>query len=113
MQIKFTHDVWVEIGVFVVGAGDGFIAIASCFGRDGLGGVVCIIGCEWGTTATFSLKALVTAKPDKNNSIKELLLTDSDEINHLMHNGQTHFKNFVAFAARFLKCVWPFWEIMH
>ena len=23
-------------------------------------------------------------------------------------NGQTHFKNLAAFAARFLKCVWPF-----
>ena len=23
-------------------------------------------------------------------------------------NGQTHFKN----AVRFLKCVWPFWDVM-
>ena len=22
-------------------------------------------------------------------------------------------KNIVAFAARFLKCAWPFWDIMH
>ena len=28
-------------------------------------------------------------------------------------NGQTHFKNLAAFAARFLKCVWPFWGISH
>ena len=28
-------------------------------------------------------------------------------------NGQTHFKNAAANAARFLKCVWPFWDIMH
>ena len=28
-------------------------------------------------------------------------------------NGQTHFKNLKANAARFLKCVWPFWDVMH
>ena len=28
-------------------------------------------------------------------------------------NGQAHFKNFAAFAARFLKYVWSFWDIMH
>ena len=37
--------------------------------------------------------------------------------NPLMHdvaqNGQSHFKNLAAFAARFLKCVRPFWDIMH
>ena len=27
--------------------------------------------------------------------------------------GQPHFKNFAAFAAKFLKCVWPFWDVMH
>ena len=27
--------------------------------------------------------------------------------------GQTHFKNLAAFAARFLKRVWPFWNIIH
>ena len=27
-------------------------------------------------------------------------------------NGQTHFKNIAAFAARFLKCAWSFWDIM-
>ena len=27
-------------------------------------------------------------------------------------NGQVHFKNLAAFAAIFLKCVWPFWDIM-
>ena len=26
---------------------------------------------------------------------------------------KTHFKNLPAFAARFLKCIWPFWVIMH
>ena len=31
----------------------------------------------------------------------------------MSQNGQTHFKNFAAFAARFLKCVWPFWDIMY
>ena len=31
----------------------------------------------------------------------------------MSQNGQTHFKNLTAFAARFLKCVWPFWDIMH
>ena len=31
----------------------------------------------------------------------------------MSQNGQTHFKNLAAFAARFLKCVWPFWDIMH
>ena len=28
-------------------------------------------------------------------------------------NVQTHFKNLAANAARFLKCVRPFWDIMH
>ena len=28
-------------------------------------------------------------------------------------NGQTHLKNLATFAARFLKCVWPFWDITH
>ena len=28
-------------------------------------------------------------------------------------NGWTHFKNPGANAARFLKCVWPYWDIMH
>ena len=27
--------------------------------------------------------------------------------------GQTHFKNLAVNAARYLKCVWPFWHIMH
>ena len=31
----------------------------------------------------------------------------------MSQNGQRHFKNLVVFAARFLKCVWPFWDIMH
>ena len=30
-----------------------------------------------------------------------------------MHNSETHLKNLAAFAARFLKRVWPFWNIMH
>ena len=30
----------------------------------------------------------------------------------MSQNGQTHFKNLAAVAARFLKCVWPFWDIM-
>ena len=28
----------------------------------------------------------------------------------MSQNGQTHIKNLTAFAARFLKCVWPFWD---
>ena len=28
-------------------------------------------------------------------------------------NGQTHFKNLAANAAKFLKCAWPFSDIMH
>ena len=28
-------------------------------------------------------------------------------------NGQAHFKNLAADAARFLKCVWPFWNIIY
>ena len=28
-------------------------------------------------------------------------------------NGQTHFKNLAANAARFVKSVWPFHDIMH
>ena len=31
----------------------------------------------------------------------------------MYQNGQTHFKNLAAFAARFLKCVWPFWDVMY
>ena len=31
----------------------------------------------------------------------------------MSQNGQTHFKNFAANAARFLECVWPFWDIMY
>ena len=27
--------------------------------------------------------------------------------------GQAHFKNLEAFAARFLKSVWPLWDAMH
>ena len=27
-------------------------------------------------------------------------------------NGQTHFKNLAGNAARFLKFIWPFWDIM-
>ena len=31
----------------------------------------------------------------------------------MFQNGQTHFKNPAAFAARFLKYVRPFWDIMY
>ena len=31
----------------------------------------------------------------------------------LSQNVQTHFKNLAANAARYLKCVCPFWDIMH
>ena len=31
----------------------------------------------------------------------------------MSQTGQTHFKNLAGFAARFLKCVWPYWNIMH
>ena len=31
----------------------------------------------------------------------------------MSQNGQRHFKNLAANAARFLKCVKPFWGIMH
>ena len=31
----------------------------------------------------------------------------------ISQNGQTHFKNLAANAARFLNCAWPFWDIMH
>ena len=31
----------------------------------------------------------------------------------MIQNGQTHFKNLAANAGRFLKCLWPFWGIMH
>ena len=30
----------------------------------------------------------------------------------MSQNGQAHLKNLAAFAARFLKCVGPFWDIM-
>ena len=28
----------------------------------------------------------------------------------MSQNGQTHFKNIAANPARFLKCVWPFYD---
>ena len=28
-------------------------------------------------------------------------------------NDHTHFKNQAAFAAKYVKCVWPFWDVMH
>ena len=31
----------------------------------------------------------------------------------MSQNGETHFKNLGANAERFLKCVGPFWDIMH
>ena len=31
----------------------------------------------------------------------------------MSQNGQMHFKNLAAFAARFLKCVCPSWDIMY
>lgn len=36
--------------------------------------------------------------------------------NPLIHNApknQTYFKNLGAFAAKFLKCVIPFWDVLH
>ena len=30
----------------------------------------------------------------------------------MSQNGQTHFKNLIAFVVRFLKCVWLFWDIL-
>ena len=30
---------------------------------------------------------------------------------YMSSNGQTHFKNLAANAGRFLKCVWPFYDI--
>ena len=32
---------------------------------------------------------------------------------HNTQNGQAHFKNLAASAARFLNCAWPFWNIMY
>ena len=29
----------------------------------------------------------------------------------MSQNGPTNFKNVAALNARFLKCVWPFWEL--
>ena len=31
----------------------------------------------------------------------------------MSQNGQPHLKNFAKNNARFLKCVWPFWDAMH
>ena len=31
----------------------------------------------------------------------------------MFENAQRHFKNLGANAAKFLKCVWVFWDIMH
>ena len=31
----------------------------------------------------------------------------------MSQNGQTHFKNLEAKAARFFKCVRQFWDVMH
>ena len=29
----------------------------------------------------------------------------------MAQDGQTHYKDFTAFATRLLKCVWPFWDM--
>ena len=53
----------------------------------------------------------------KSNMCIEIRMTSTIYIsfNPLMHNisqnGQSHFKNLAANAAR-LKCVWPFWDVM-
>ena len=31
----------------------------------------------------------------------------------MSENGQAHFKNLEANAARLLKCLCPFWDVMH
>ena len=31
----------------------------------------------------------------------------------MFQNGQTHFKNSAANAAKILKGIWPFWDIMN
>ena len=31
----------------------------------------------------------------------------------MSQNGQTHFKSRTAFAAKFCKCVWPFWKAVN
>ena len=31
----------------------------------------------------------------------------------MLQNDQTHFKNLVANTPRYLKSVWPFWDIIH
>ena len=31
----------------------------------------------------------------------------------ILQNGQTHFQNIAAFAARFLRYIWPFLELVH
>ena len=53
-----------------------------------------------------------------NNSVETKLLTRL-RLNFLLlrcvmsQNVQTHLKNVAANAARFLKCVWPFWDIIY
>ena len=31
----------------------------------------------------------------------------------MSQNGQTHIKKLSAFFARFLKCGWPFYDVLH
>ena len=45
-----------------------------------------------------------------STSIQRILVTILT-FHFAMYNAQTHFKNLAVFAARFLKCVWPFYEI--
>ena len=54
--------------------------------------------------------SIVVLHPDTDSTAAVYLLT----YYWIMYqNDQTLFKNLAAFAARVLKCVWPFWGIMH
>ena len=51
---------------------------------------------------------------NENNCMKTLGVSVSLTLSCIMpQNGQTYFKNLAAFAARFLKYVCPFWDLMH
>ena len=58
---------------------------------------------------------------DSQHELKYQLYTDTHKaisvpLNSsliMSQNGPTQLKNLAAFAARLLKRVWPFWDIMH
>ena len=41
----------------------------------------------------------------------EVMLLRWSDGQSVYFNGQTHLKNIAAFAKRFFKCIWPFYDM--